>query len=235
MAMPSVLEPSAVARPDGDGEVLAPVVAEVEVAAPPHHRCRLHPPLDQLEAMERLVGFTHGPHAIAWPRPDAASLGAGAAFDGEHLGDRRMVVDQAVHPREARGKQRALNPGSVVAPHQVSTQAAVAVSRDIACRQPNPAALHQIDESLSCLLRERLHAGGSVAARALRRLDACEAHRLTVLEQDRAAVDHLHHPRFRVEARGPPAAGTVVPLATPKPGAVRMRRKTTANCAMAGV
>ena len=195
------LEQPAIARPDGDGEVLAPVVAEVEVAAPPYDRRRLDPPLDQLEAMESAVGLVRSAHPIARLRPDAETRGTRTMFDDKHLGDRRTVVDQAVDPRESGREQRTLNPGSVVTPHQMRPQPAVTVPRNAARCQADPAALNQTGERLPCCLREQLHAGGGVAGNVLRRLDAGEAHPLPVFEQDRDAVDDLDHPCFRVERK----------------------------------
>ena len=104
-------------------------------------------------------------------------------------------------PGESHGKQRALYPGAVVRPHEMGAQAAVPVPPGVAQCQADPAVLHQRCQRLSCVHRKPRGRRIGPATGDTRCLDASEAHRLSVVEQDRAAVDDFDDVCFRVERK----------------------------------
>ena len=190
------LEQPAVARRDGDREVVAPVLAEVQVSAAAHDGSRPDTALDKLEAVERAARLGNGPHAVAGLGPDTPAPGARAALVHQHLGNRRTVVDQAVDPREAGVEQRRLNPGAVGSPHEMDAQPAVPVPPGAAEGQADPAAEHQPRERLLRFPRKRPGSGLRPAVPHARSLDTGKPHRLPVVEQHRAAIDDLNHARL---------------------------------------
>src|SRR3546814_21046549 len=94
----------------GDGEVLPPVLAEVQVSAAAAAADGDDAPLDQLEAAEPLAGRLGAAHGIEGVSPDAAAGSARLTLERQHLRDGAAIVGEAVDPRQAGAQQLALAP-----------------------------------------------------------------------------------------------------------------------------
>src|SRR3546814_10851579 len=79
----------------GDGEVLPPVLAEVQVSAAAAAADGEDAPLDQLEAAEPLAGRLGAAHGIEGVSPDAAAGSASLTLERQHLRDGAAIVGEA--------------------------------------------------------------------------------------------------------------------------------------------
>src|SRR5690606_11109512 len=107
----SVEQPSSRSA-EGDGEIRAPVVAEVQICPTAHNVHLPDAPLHQPKATDPARSFAWRERSMIIQRPDAAAVGSRFRLDREHFRSEASSVQGRRDPRRSLPQQLPLHPCS---------------------------------------------------------------------------------------------------------------------------
>ena len=175
-------------RRDRDGEIVAPIRAEIQIGVFAPDGNGAHGAFNRLEAADMALCLIGMANLVEGVPPDSALRLPGLSPDRQHLRDLGTVVPETVYPRHTAPQDFTLDPGSRFV-MQVRQLSVVAIDPSDAVGQGHGLVQGEREQCRFRLIGQRPGLEIPASERELRRLDTHEADFAPVMQDQRIAID----------------------------------------------